>query len=380
MPDRRYLLRLLLQLPLLGALPTAAFARPELAIPETVRQALDVFQLKRVAQQKLSLAAWHFIVNGADDGKTMAANRAAFDEWEIRVRRMIDVSSIDTSLELFGQQLTSPVILAPIGAQRSVHDEGELATARAAKKKKHVMICSMMTHYGYTDIAAVGGQTWFQLYGSAYEKQNRHMLEMAAAAGSPVVVLTVDAVGRGNREGERWFRRESTAADFGLGNYEGYTGKRGVGDPAMTWDFVGWLKKNTSMKVVLKGIVTKEDAKLTVRNGADGIIVSNHGGRQEESNRGTLDSLVEVMDGVGDDIPVLMDSGVRRGTDIYKALALGAKAICIGRPYMWGLGAFGQEGVERVLKIEQDELKTIMRFAGATSLVQIRRNSLIRAD
>jgi len=134
------------------------------------------------------------------------------------------------------------------------------------------------------------------------------------------------------------------------------------------------------MQVVLKGIVTKEDAKLSVKSGADGIIVSNHGGRQEESNRGTLDSLVEVMEGAGDDIPVLMDSGVRRGTDTYKALALGAKAVCIGRPYLWGLGAFGQEGVERVLKIEQDELKTIMRFAGATSLGQIRRDSLVRAD
>jgi isopentenyl diphosphate isomerase/L-lactate dehydrogenase-like FMN-dependent dehydrogenase len=376
---RRSLLQFMLQSPLLAASP-AVFARPELAIPETARQALDVFQIKAVASQRLSLPAWHFIVNGADAGKTMAANRAVFDEWELRVRRMVDVSSVDTSLELFGQKLSSPIILAPVGAQRLIHPDGEIATAEAAKKKRHLMICSMMTNYSYTDIAAVGGQTWFQLYGAPHESQNRHMLEMAEEAGSPVVVLTVDTATRGNREGERWFRKDSNINDFPLGNFDGYTGKRGVGDPAMTWGFIDWLRANTRMKIVLKGIVTEEDAALAVSYGVDGIIVSNHGGRQEESNRGTLDSLIEVLEGTQGDIPVLMDSGVRRGTDTYKALALGARAVCIGRPYLWGLGAFGQEGVERVLKIEQDELLTTLRFAGAPTLADIRRDSLVRAS
>jgi 4-hydroxymandelate oxidase len=377
---RRLLLKFMLQSPLLAAVSPAVFARPELAIPETARQALDVFQIKAAASQRLSLPAWHFIVNGADAGKTMAANRAVFDEWELRVRRLVDVSSVDTSLELFGQQLASPILLAPTGAQRVIHMDGELATAQAAKKKRHLMICSMMTNYSYTEIAAVGGQTWFQLYGAPHEAQNRHMLGMAEDAGCPVVVLTVDTATRGNREGERWFRKDSTVNNFPLGNFDGYTGKRGVGDPAMTWSFVDWLRANTRMKVVLKGIVTKQDAILAVKSGVDGIIVSNHGGRQEESNRATLDSLIEVLDGVQGEIPVLIDSGIRRGTDTYKALALGASAVCIGRPYLWGLGAFGQEGVERVLKLEQDELVTTMRFAGATSLAEIRRESLIRAN
>ena len=374
---RRRLLQFMLQSPLLATMPTKLWTYPELAIPETARQALDVFQMRSAAQQALAPPAWHFIANGADDGKTMAANRAIFDEWEIRVRRLVDVSQVDTSLELLGQKLSSPILLAPVGSQQVIHPDGELATARAAKARKHLMIASMMTNYGYPDIASIAGQSWFQLYGAPHETQNRHMLELAEEAGSPVVVLTVDTAARGNREGERWFRKDSTAGQFPLGNFRNYTGKRGIGDPTMTWDFVTWLQANTSMQVVLKGIVAREDARLAVQQGVDAIIVSNHGGRQEESNRSSLESLVEVMDVVQDDMPVLMDSGIRRGTDTYKALALGARAVCIGRPYLWGLGAFGQAGVERVLKIEQDELLTIMRFAGATSLDQIRRDSVL---
>jgi len=380
---RRELLKLIFASPIFGAmagLPVSGFATPDRATPEIASQALNIFQIKKVASEKLPLPVWHFIINGSDDGKTMAANREVFDEWELRVRRMIDVSNINTSVELFGDRFPSPIILAPIGAQQRVHPEGELATANVAAKRKQLMIASMMTNYSFTEIATVGGPLWFQMYSSPHTEMMEYMLSLAEAENTPVLVLTVDTSSRGNREGERWFRRQITQTGMRLGNFENYKGRMMIGDPSMTWDIIKWLRDNTRMKIVLKGIVTREDAALAVDHGVDGIIVSNHGGRQEESNRATLDSLIEVLEGAQDSIPVLIDGGFRRGTDIFKALALGARAVAIGRPQAYGLGAFGQEGVDQVLRILNTELETIMKFVGATSLSAIKRESLIRKD
>ena len=380
---RRELLKLIFASPIFGAmagLPVSGFATPDRATPEIASQALNIFQIKKVASEKLPLPVWHFIINGSDDGKTMAANREVFDEWELRVQRMIDVSNIDTSVELFGDTFPSPIILAPIGAQQRVHPEGELATANVAAKRKQLMIASMMTNYSFTEIATVGGPLWFQMYSSPHTEMMEYMLSLAEAENTPVLVLTVDTSSRGNREGERWFRRQITQTGMRLGNFENYKGRMMIGDPSMTWDIIKWLRDNTRMKIVLKGIVTREDAALAVDHGVDGIIVSNHGGRQEESNRATLDSLIEVLEGTQDSIPVLIDGGFRRGTDIFKALALGARAVAIGRPQAYGLGAFGQEGVDQVLRILNTELETIMKFVGATSLSAIKRESLIRKD
>ena len=380
---RRELLKLIFASPIFGAmagLPVSGFATPDRATPEIASQALNIFQIKKVASEKLPLPVWHFIINGSDDGKTMAANREVFDEWELRVQRMIDVSNIDTSVELFGDTFPSPIILAPIGAQQRVHPEGELATANVAAKRKQLMIASMMTSYSFTEIATVGGPLWFQMYSSPHTEMMEYMLSLAEAENTPVLVLTVDTSSRGNREGERWFRRQITQTGMRLGNFENYKGRMMIGDPSMTWDIIKWLRDNTRMKIVLKGIVTREDAALAVDHGVDGIIVSNHGGRQEESNRATLDSLIEVLEGTQDSIPVLIDGGFRRGTDIFKALALGARAVAIGRPQAYGLGAFGQEGVDQVLRILNTELETIMKFVGATSLSAIKRESLIRKD
>ena len=383
--DRRELLRWFAASPLVsGAAGLAAWwpggvdARPELAIPERATQALDVFQLKAVARQVLDLPTWHFVQNGADDGKTMDANRTAFDAWQIRARRLVDVSKPDLSLELFGTGLDSPILLAPVGNQLALHAEGELATARAAGDK-HVMICSTVTSYPIGEIAAAGGgPMWFQLYASPEQALMRHLIARAEAAGCDVLVLTVDSATRGNRMGERWFARQMDRSRSRLGNFEGYEGRTRIGDPAATWSLVDWLRANSQMRVVLKGIVTREDAALSVERGADGIIVSNHGGRQEESGRGTLECLPEVLDGADGNIPVLIDGGFRRGTDVYKALALGARAICIGRPYLWGLGAFGQEGVARALKLLQAELQRIMQLAGTPRLSDINRQALVQ--
>jgi isopentenyl diphosphate isomerase/L-lactate dehydrogenase-like FMN-dependent dehydrogenase len=352
-----------------------------LAVPETAAEALDVFQVERVARQKLPLPVWHFIVNGSDDGRTLQANRDAFSAWAIRVRRLVDTSRIDMTAELLGEELTVPIIVSPCGGQQSIHPDGELATGRAAKSAGHLMISSTVSNYSVGEISRVSGPLWFQLYASSDRRLTQKLLRDAEQAGCRVLVLTVDSNTRGNREGERWWSRLGGPAEGGrstlrLGNFENYPGPPRVGDPTLSWDFIGWLRDNTKMKLVLKGIVTREDAALCVKHGVDGIIVSNHGGRQEESGRGTLECLPEVVEAAGSALPVLVDGGFRRGTDIFKALALGARAVCVGRPYLWGLGAFGEEGVARVLAILREELKRIMEFAGTTSLAAINRSYL----
>ena len=384
--DRRRLLRFMLGSPLVAATggiaawwPGAAQSRPELAIPDTASRALDVFQIEAVARAVLDRPGWHFVTNGADDGKTMAANRAAFDAWQIRARRLVDVSQVSSTLELLGEQLDHPLLLAPVGNQAALHADGELATVRAAGARKHLMICSTITSASITEIAAQAtAPLWFQLYASPDEALMRHLLKNAEAAGCRTVVLTVDSPTRGNREGEAWFARETDRSRFRMGNFESYNGPPRIGNPAMTWDIVPWLRKNTRMQIVLKGIVTREDAILSARNRVDGVIVSNHGGRQEESGRGTLECLPEVLEGVDGRLPVLIDGGFRRGTDIFKALALGARAVCIGRPYLWGLGAFGEAGVARVLAILRAELRTTMQLAGTRNLAGITPDYITR--
>lgn len=379
---RRRLLKLMLQLPLVAAAgwSTYAAARPEFALPESAGEALDIFQIKAAARSRLDLPAWHFIVNGADDGKTMNANRAAYDEWQIRVRRMVDVSRIDTRVEVLGTTLENPVILAPVGGQTTIHVDGELATARGAARRKNLMVCSTVSSYSISEIAEVAaGPLWFQLYPSPDQDLMRHLLARAEAAGCDVVVVTVDSPTRGNREGERWFADQMDRSRMRMGNLEDYAGPPRIGDPAVTWGIIRWLRDNTRMRIVLKGIVTAEDAALCVEHGVDGIIVSNHGGRQEESGRGTLHCLPEVVDAAGASMPVLIDGGIRRGTDIFKALALGARAVCVGRPYLWGLGAFGDAGVEKALAILRTELRTIMQFAGTTSITAIDRRYLVKS-
>jgi isopentenyl diphosphate isomerase/L-lactate dehydrogenase-like FMN-dependent dehydrogenase len=374
---RRQLLRFLLQSPLLATpamlAPGNALGRPEFATPESLDEVLDIFQMKRLAQKTLDLEAWHFIVNGADDMHTVEANRLAFDAWQLRVRRLVDVSAVDTSVQLLGQTLPTPILLAPAGSQATIHADGEVATMRAASARGHLMIASTVSSNSIAEIRAAGSAPlWFQLYPSPDQGLMRYLLGAAEAAGCRAVALTVDSPTRGNREGERWFSRHSTrTGPPRMGNFEGYQGPPRIGDAALTWAIVDWLRANTRLPVFLKGIVTREDARLAVRDRLDGLIVSNHGGRQEESGRGTLECLPEVMNEVGRRMPVLIDGGFRRGTDVFKALALGATAVCVGRPYLYGLGAFGEPGVAKVLAILDSEFRRCMQLAGTTSVSAI---------
>ena len=358
---------------------------------QSADQAVNVFDLQAVAREKIPIAHYAYLATGVDDDATLLANRQGFADLRLNARRLVDVTDIDMSVELFGTQWPTPIIIAPCGSQRAFHDDGELAVARAARVKNHLQVLSTVTTTSVEDVtAARGAPIWYQLYPTSSWQITEALLRRAEDAGCPVVVLTVDLPVGGKRDsmliGSRADTRNcvSCHAD-GFENFATYVrGKPmfdgldmsavpGLRTPGLTWDFIGRLKEATTMNVVVKGIMTAADARLCIENGADGIVVSNHGGRSEESRMATIAALPQIADAVAGRVPLLMDSGIRRGTDIFKALALGADAILVGRPYLWGLGAFGQAGVEAALDILRRELEIAMQQFGAPSLADIDR-------
>ena len=355
-------------------------------------EAVNVFDFEPVARNNLTLAHYVYMASGVDDGATLAANRTGFEKFRLRVRRLVDVREVDTEIELFGTRHAFPIVLAPCGTQLAFHPEGELATARASGSRNCLQIMSTVSSFGVEDVnASRGAPVWYQLYPTEKWEVTEGLVRRAEAAGCPAIAVTVD-VPVVNREAIARFRRDTNPECLpchqpGL---ENSTRKRPMFDGLdisglsstsrarnLTWDFVDRLRDFTTARLLLKGIVTHEDASLAVEHGVDGIIVSNHGGRAENSNRGTIESLPEVVDAVAGRIPVLVDGGFRRGVDVFKALAIGADAVCIGRPYLWGLSAFGQEGVETVLDLLRRELVVMMQQAGTTSLDAINRNYLV---
>lgn len=374
------------------AKPVLAAAASDIRTPA---EALDVFDFEPVARQNIPVAHWGYLATGSDDDATIQANRQGFDRWALKPRRLIDVSRLDTSLSLFGTRYPTPIVINPVGSQKAFHPLGEVAVARAAKAKDHLMVLSTVATTSIEDaIAARGGPVWFQLYHQSDWAITKQMVQRAERAGAPAIVFTVDLLGGSNRETmireARKDTRTCTKCHLGGAPLPGISGRVDdrdnrrkpnlvgyqkatpipeVGTP--TWEFVDRLKQSTSMKVLLKGIVTAEDAQLAVQHGVDGLFVSNHGGRAENSRRATVTSLPEVVLGAAGRIPVICDGGFRRGTDVFKAMALGATAIGIGRPYIWGLGAFGQEGVEAVLGILRREFEVAMKQSGTTSLAAI---------
>ncbi|HEY1899673.1 MAG TPA: alpha-hydroxy acid oxidase [Steroidobacteraceae bacterium] len=387
--ERRALLKFLAASPVLASLGpwTRAFADEHL--PTAAADALDVFELEAVAQHLVPPAHWGYLQSGVDGEVTLRANLAAYSRYQLKPRRLVDVSHVDLATEVFGIKAASPIGCWPIGSLRALHPEGDIAVARATKQKNALHIMSTQASYPVEAInEARGTPVWYQLYTTNQFEVTKKLVKRAEAAGCPVVVVTVDTPAGRNTETTARLRRQDTrtcgdchAVDE-RGNprplistkpmFAGIdTRNLGLTQAALTWDFIKRLKDVTQMKVVLKGIESFDDASLAVQYGVDGIIVSNHGGRSIESGRATLESLPDVVAAVAGRVPVLVDGGVRRGTDAFKALALGANAVGIGRPYAWGLGAFGQEGVERVLDILNLELRLAMVGCGARSVREI---------
>ena len=353
---------------------------------DSAEKAINVFDFEAIAREKLSPAHYGFLATGVEGERTLRANREGFERIYLRPRHLIDVSKIDMSTRILGCDHETPLILAPTSSHKAFHPEGEIAVAKALVNVKHMNIMASQSTSAIEDIiTAQKASGWFQLYPTTDRNIAKSLISRAEAAGCQVVVLTVDVPSLENRDtmkrGALHDQREcSSCHSSGLKGF--FRNKpmlsglnldslKGEMNPFMTWEYVSWLKNQTTMKLFLKGIVTHEDALLSLKNGIDGIIVSNHGGRAEESGRAAVDSLIEVSGAVNKKIPVIMDGGIRRGSDIFKAIALGADAEAIGRPYLWGLAAFGQEGVEAVLKILRAELHHTMMVAGTPSLNDI---------
>ncbi len=367
-------------------------------------QAFDVMDFEAAARKALPPAHFGYLATGVDDDGTVRANREGYSRIQIRARRLINVEDIDMSVNLFGTKWSTPIVLSPVSAQKAFHPEGEVAVARAARAKGQLMMLSTVATTSIEEAtAAAGTPVWQQLYPTNVWEVSRAIVKRAEAAGSPAIVLTVDLQEGSNREtlfrAQLVDKRECAACHksaytgfargrpkAGTGGFTEYAARKpmlngldlskvtAVQPPNMNWDFVKRLRDTVTVKLLLKGIVTREDAQLAVEHGVDGLMVSNHGGRAEETLRPTIESLPEVIEGVAGKIPVIVDGGIRRGTDIFKALAFGASAVGIGRPHAWGLAAFGQPGVEAVLEILRRELRTIMRQAGTISVDKITRN------
>jgi 4-hydroxymandelate oxidase len=344
-------------------------------------QALDVFDFEPVMKVNVPPAHFGYMATGVDDEVTLRANREGFLKFELRPRRLVDVSKIDMSIEIFGQKFDSPIVIAPTGSNRAFHADAEIAVGKAARVGNHLQILSTVATTSIEDvIAARGAPVWFQLYTTQYPEIGEALVKRAEAAGAPAIAVTLDA-----RSPAKWatyerLRRTDTrqcGSCHGMSdylsrkpNFSGIElgGVSGTAVTNLTWDSIKRLRDKLKVKLVLKGILTSEDAKLAADAGIDAIVVSNHGGRVEDGVSATITVLPEIVEAVGGRMPVLVDSGFRRGSDIVKALAIGAKAVCIGRPYLWGLGAFGQPGVERVLGILRNETRVAMQQVGAPSL------------
>jgi isopentenyl diphosphate isomerase/L-lactate dehydrogenase-like FMN-dependent dehydrogenase len=358
------------------------------------KDALDVMDFEAAARRKVMPVHWAFMASGVDDDGTIRANREGFQHVQLRPRRLRDATHVDLRTDLFGTTYDSPIFTCPTSGERLFHPDGELAVARATRKRGAMQMLSTSTSTGVEEVnAAHGRPVWYQLYAPSSWEACEKLVRRVEAAGCPVIALTVDnTTGRNSESYLRALPRDRqqclTCHEGGLGPnvqskrmYDGIDMK-GVAlqNPSMTWAFVDRLRKATRLKLLLKGIDTREDARLAVEHGIDGILVSNHGGRATETDRSTIEALPEVVSEAGGRIPVFLDGGVRRGTDVFKALALGAKAVGIGRPFLWGLGAFGQAGVERVLEILQGELKLAMGNCGAQNIAAIDRSFVATPD
>jgi isopentenyl diphosphate isomerase/L-lactate dehydrogenase-like FMN-dependent dehydrogenase len=358
-------------------------------IPTAAKDFLQVMDFEEAARRVLPPAHWGYMATGVDDDLTLKGNMEAFKRIGLRPRRLVDVSKADLSVDVFGNKWETPIFVCPVGGQQAFFHEGELATARAASAKHHQMILSTATSTALEEVAkAYGRPPWYQLYMPRTWADTEKLVKRVEAAGCPVIAWTVDLLAGRNIPTATRFERQDTRNCVashvnGRGTrvhspmYDGLSDPR-INPPEATWEYVDRLKKLTRMKLLLKGLDSAEDARLAVEHGADGIIVSNHGGRATETLRATIDCLPEVVQAVGGRIPVFVDGGFRHGTDIYKALASGARGVGIGRPYIWGLSAFGQEGVERVLEILRAELTLTMRQMGTPTIRDITAARLAR--
>jgi 4-hydroxymandelate oxidase len=393
--NRRRFLKFLAASPL-ATLPASAWQNQLVPFEmKDAKDAISVADFEEMARRLLPPAHWGYMASGVDDDRTYRANIDGYKKIELRPRRLIDVSKPDLKVDLFGKTYDTPIFICPTGGHKMFHPEGEVATGRAAKSKNALQILSTVSSTSIEDVTQARGEpVWYQLYVPSKWENVETLVRRVEATGTPVMAVTVDLLAGRNTETFRRFRRQDTrdcTVCHGPGEpgtnlaerpmFKGLDMKGfGMNPASLDWAFVDKLRKFTKMKIVLKGIEAPEDAKLAVEHGVDGVLVSNHGGRAMETGRATIEDLPEVIDAVNGRIPVFVDGGIRRGSDALKALALGAKAVGIGRPYLWALTSFGQSGVERVLDILDAELRLAMRQCGMPTLARINKSAVIVHD
>jgi len=402
MPTRRETLKSAAALVAAGAFPAPLRAseaprsmpseQPSQAVSAgEARDAVSLFDFEPLAKAKMSHAAWEYVNGAAADEITVRWNREAYDRLRLRPQVLVDVSNLDTRVTLFGQEMPFPILIAPTASQRATHPDGELATVRAAGRCGTTMVLSTLSNTSVEDVlGAATRQVWFQLYVQPDRGFTRELVRRAVAAGCKALCLTVDTpvVGARNRE-----QRAKMALPPDIG-YPNLRDLKTAGNMAvhmarqessifslllsadLTWKDVGWLQSFAGVPVLLKGILNPADADRALKEGVAAIIVSNHGGRNLDTVPATIDALPGIVEKVAGRVPVLVDGGIRRGTDVLKALALGATAIQIGRPYVYGLGAAGEEGVARVLTILQQEFQMAMALTGRQRIRDIDRTVL----
>lgn len=353
---------------------------------------LNIEEFSQQAAQCLPQMVFDYYEGGANDEITVNENRRAWQKLALRPRVLVDVSQRDLSTTVLGTRIVFPVMAAPCGFNALAHSDGELAVARAVSAAGTVQVVSTAATYSLEEVAAAApsGARWFQLYCYRDRGITRSLVERAVAAGYRALCMTVDTpfVGRRERDirnqfglppGLRWKNLEAAGLDRMDAGGDGSALARyieTIWDAGLTWEAVDWLRSLSPLPLVLKGIMTAEDARLAAAHGVQGIIVSNHGGRQLDGAISTAAALREIVDAVGSEVEVYVDSGIRRGSDVLKALALGARAVLIGRPYLWGLAVDGQAGVARVLDLLRTELDLSMALSGRPTIADIGRDVL----
>lgn len=350
---------------------------------------ISIRDFESVAREKLSVMAYDYYRGGSFDEITLAENDAAYDRIRLYHRVLRDVSQRDLSTDVLGSHISMPVLVAPTAFHQLAHPDGERATARAAAAAGTIMTLSTLSNCSVEDVAAsADGPLWFQLYVYRDREATRGLVERAEAAGCTALVLTVDAQVWPTRERDVRNRFHlppglqianllptgldeihRSDSDSGLAHYV-----VSLFDPTLDWSDLAWLAGISTLPVLIKGIVHPEDARLAVEHGAAGVIVSNHGGRQLDTSVATIAALPAVAEAVAGRIPILVDGGVRRGTDVLKALALGARAVLVGRPILWGLAANGEEGVARILEILRAEFDVALGLCGCRSCAEVDRD------
>ena len=350
---------------------------------------VNLFDYEEIARRKLPKQIYDFIAGAADDEISLARNRSAWSEIQLLPRVLIDVSNVDTSTTILGQEVSAPILLAPVAYQRAAHPEGEAATARAAAASDTIMILSTISTTTIEDVAASAeGPKWFQLYVYPGREITKRLVERAENSGYTALCLTVDVPYLGRRERDLHNRLEfppgilpvNFLGEVDAAEYQAQGQGSALAAQAaslisrvITWDDVDWLRSITSLPVLIKGVLAAEDAKIALDHDVAGIVVSNHGARQLDGVPAPIEVLPEVVEAVGGRVPVLVDGGVRRGTDVVKAIALGATAVLIGRPYIWGLAAGGEAGVLHVLTMLRAEFELAMALSGCRSVGEITR-------